>query len=259
VSHSKAVVQFSGGVGSWGAAGRAIERFGVDNVTLLFADTMIEDDDLYRFLDEATADLGVPLTRLADGRNPWEVFRDVKFIGNTRIDPCSRVLKRDLLRDWIDEHCDPTDTLVVLGIDWTEDHRLHRAAPRWEPFELWAPLCDEPYIDKVDLIDELRSKGINVPRLYEMGFPHNNCGGFCVKAGQAQFKKLLDLMPERYLRHEQEEARTIAIIGSEVAILRDRRGGETKPMTLRTFRERLGVDDTDFDAEEWGGCGCAID
>lgn len=256
---TKAVVQFSGGVGSWGAAGRTIERFGADNVTLLFADTQIEDDDLYRFLDEATADLGVPLTRLADGRNPWEVFRDVKFIGNTRIDPCSRVLKRDLLRDWIDEHCDPADTLVVLGIDWTEEHRLHRAAPRWEPFELWAPLCDEPYIDKVDLIDELRSKGINVPRLYEMGFPHNNCGGFCVKAGQAQFAKLLDLMPERYLRHEQEEARTIAQIGSDVAILRDRRGGMTKPMTLKQFRVRLEVDVDDYDAEEWGGCGCAID
>jgi hypothetical protein len=259
VTHTKAVVQFSGGVGSWAAAHRTIERFGPDNVTLLFADTMIEDEDLYRFLEETTADLGVPLVTLADGRNPWEVFRDVRFIGNTRIDPCSKVLKRDLLRAWIEEHCDPAETLVVLGIDWTEDHRLRRAAPRWEPYALWAPLCDEPYVDKVDLIDELRSKGINVPRLYEMGFPHNNCGGFCVKAGQAQFKKLLDLMPERYLRHEQEEARTIAAIGSDVAILRDRRGGTTKPMTLRAFRERLEVDVSDFDAEEWGGCGCAID
>jgi hypothetical protein len=259
MTHTKAVVQFSGGVGSWGASRRAIERFGADNVTLLFADTMIEDEDLYRFLDQTVADLGCEFVRLADGRNPWEVFRDVKFIGNTRIDPCSRVLKRDLLRDWIETHCDPADTLVVLGIDWTEDHRLQRAIPRWEPYTLWAPLCDAPYVDKVDLLDDLAAKGIDIPRLYTLGFPHNNCGGFCVKAGQAQFAKLLDLMPERYLRHEQEEARTIAQIGSEVAILRDRRGGTTKPMTLRSFRERLEVDVSDYDAEEWGGCGCAID
>ncbi|WP_373067576.1 hypothetical protein [Gemmatimonas sp.] len=259
MTHTKAVVQYSGGVGSWGSALRAVERFGRDNVTLLFADVLMEDEDLYRFLEETEADIGIEITRLSDGRNPWQVFRDVKFVGNTRIDPCSKILKRDLLRQWIDDHCDPAETLVVLGIDWTEDHRLHRAAPRWEPFTLWAPLCDEPYIDKVDLVEELKARGVQIPRLYTMGFPHNNCGGFCVKAGQAQFKKLLDEMPERYKFHEQQEQETRVHLGKDVAILRDRRGGTTKPMTLKAFRERIGVDDTDYDAEEWGGCGCAID
>ena len=259
MTHTKAVVQYSGGVGSWGSALRAVERFGRDNVTLLFADVLMEDEDLYRFLGETEADIGIEITRLSDGRNPWQVFRDVKFVGNTRIDPCSKILKRDLLRQWIDDHCDPAETLVVLGIDWTEDHRLHRAAPRWEPFTLWAPLCDEPYIDKVDLVEELKARGVQIPRLYTMGFPHNNCGGFCVKAGQAQFKKLLDEMPERYKFHEQQEQETRVHLGKDVAILRDRRGGTTKPMTLKAFRERIGVDDTDYDAEEWGGCGCAID
>jgi len=37
----RAVVQMSGGVGSWGAARRTVERYGRDAVTLLFADTMI--------------------------------------------------------------------------------------------------------------------------------------------------------------------------------------------------------------------------
>ena len=253
----RAVVQYSGGIGSWGAARRTIERFGAENTTLLFADTQIEDEDLYRFLNQTEADLGIEITRIADGRNPWEVFRDVKFIGNTRIDPCSKVLKRDLLRDYIEEHFDPADTTIVLGIDWTEIHRLERAAPRWEPWELWAPLCEAPYIDKDELLANLTAKGIAIPRLYTLGFPHNNCGGFCVKAGQAQFAKLLEEFPERYKRHEEEEAETITVLGKDVAILRDRRGGTTKPM--KTFRERLGKDHDDYDAEEWGGCGCAID
>lgn len=255
----RAVVQYSGGIGSWGAARRAIERFGADNVTLLFADTQIEDDTLYTFLEQTEADLGCEMIRIADGRNPWEVFRDVKFIGNTRIDPCSRVLKRDLLRDHIETHFDSADTVVVLGIDWTETHRLDKAKPRWDPWELWAPLCEAPFVEKDELLALLESKGIEVPRLYRLGFPHNNCGGFCVKAGQAQFAKLLKEFPERYKRHETEEQETITVLGKEVAILRDRRGGTTKPLTLRTFRERLGVDHDDYDKEEWGGCGCAID
>ena len=253
----KAIVQFSGGVGSWAAAKRAVDIY--DEVTLLFADTLIEDADLYRFLDEAAENIGAPLVKIADGRTPWEVFRDVKFIGNTRIDPCSLVLKRDLLRAWIEEHADPADTAIVLGIDWTESHRLDRATPRWEPWTLVAPMCDAPYMDKPEVLAWLQAEGIEPPRLYAMGFPHNNCGGFCVKAGQAQFKLLLEQMPERYMGHEREEQITRVSIGKDVAILRDRRGGTTKPMTLEAFRERLGVDGSDYDAEEWGGCGCAID
>lgn len=290
----KAVVQFSGGVGSWAAAKRTVERFGAENTTLLFADTLIEDEDLYRFLDEAVANVGAEFVRLADGRTPWEVFRDVRFIANTRIDPCSQILKRDLLRKWIEANCAP-DTTVVLGIDWTEIHRLERAKPRWAPYDLWAPMCDEPLIDKPDVLDWLRAEGIEPPRLYAMGFPHNNCGGFCVKAGQAHFKLLLDQMPERYAEHEAEEEATRVFLGKDVSILRDRskagvaaheaehgpiegQADKTVPLTLRRFRERLqagantpiaaittpneasiATDPTLFDEYDWGGCGCAID
>lgn len=253
-----AVVQFSGGVGSWAAAKRVVEQDGFDDVTLLFADTLIEDEDLYRFLDDAAADIGVPITRIADGRTPWEVFEDVRYLGNTRVDPCSKILKRDPLRKWIEDNCDPQETVVVLGIDWTEIHRLERAAPRWHPWTLWAPLCDELDTDKESLLAELREAGIRPPRLYEMGFPHNNCGGFCVKAGQAQFKKLYEEMPDRYVEHELQEQRLQSILGKNVTILRDRRGGETKRLSLRDFRIRL-EEKGEVDPYDWGGCGCALD
>jgi hypothetical protein len=98
--------------------------------------------------------------------------------------------------------------------------------------------------------------GIEPPRLYKMGFHHNNCGGFCIKAGQAQFARLLTTMPERYARHERREQELRDYLGKDIAILRDRRGGDTKPMTLREFRERLEHDAKAFDSFDWGGCGC---
>jgi len=41
-----------------------------------------------------------------------------------------------------------------------------------------------------------------------------------------------------------------------VAILRDRRGGVTRPLTLRSFRRRLECDAGDFKRGQWGACSC---
>lgn len=179
----KHVVMFSGGVGSFCAAERAIEAHGEEHVQLLFTDTLIEDQSLYEFLEAAERHLAVPLIKIADGRNPWQVFRDRRFIGNTRVDPCSDELKRKLARSWMEERYGPEEACVHLGISWDEEHRLRAAAERWKPYECFAPMCDDPRLTRQQMLDRLRAAGIEPPALYALGFPHNNCGGFCVKAG----------------------------------------------------------------------------
>lgn len=249
------VVMFSGGVGSWAAARRVVGRHGTAGVTLLFADTLIEDEDLYRFLDDAARDLGVPVTRIAEGRTPWQVFADEKFLGNTRVDPCSKILKRQFMRRWIEEHCDPAATTVYLGIDWTEEHRFTAARERWLPWRVEAPMCEAPYVGKADLLLDLASRDIEVPRLYRLGFPHNNCGGGCVKAGQGHFALLLRTLPERFAEWERNEEALREQLG-DVAILRDRTGGVTRPLPLVELRRRVEADDARVDQLDFGGCGC---
>jgi 3'-phosphoadenosine 5'-phosphosulfate sulfotransferase (PAPS reductase)/FAD synthetase len=252
---ARRVVMFSSGAGSWAAAKRVAERHGTDELTLLFADTLIEDEDNYRFLTQAAENVGGELVRLEEGRDPWQVFFDVRFLGNTRIDPCSRVLKRELLRKWLDQNCDPADTTVYLGIDWSEVHRLERAAGYWEPWAVEAPLCDRPYLSKRDALAWLRSEGIEPPRLYAAGFAHANCGGFCVKGGQAQFANLLRFDRQRYLHHETREQELREHLEADVAILRDRTGGKVRPLTMREFRERYEAQGL-FDMDDHSGCAC---
>lgn len=251
------VVMFSGGVGSWGAARRTADMHGTEGLVLLFADTRIEDPDLYRFLDEAAADIGAPLVRVADGRTPFEVFRDVRYLGNSRIAPCSRVLKQEPTRKWMAENA--PDATVVLGIDWTEEHRLDGARKGWAPWAVEAPLCDRPLVMKTDLLNDLEARGIKRPALYREGFAHNNCGGGCVRAGIGQFAHLYRSRPETFAYWEEGEADMRALLTTNVTILRDRTGDVTRPMTLRELRTRLVAKPGMFDGEDWGGCGCFVD
>lgn len=249
------VVMFSGGLGSWLTARRVRDEHGVDGLTLLFADTLIEDEDTYRFLDDAAADIGVPLTRVADGRDIWQVFKDDRFLGNTRLANCSKFLKQKPCREWLDANCD-ADAMVYVGIDWSERHRLPAIMKGWAPYKVEAPMADPPLLDKSAMQLECLKAGIALPRLYRAGFAHNNCGGGCVRAGQAQFELLLRENPARYAEWERNEQGVREHLDADVAILRDRTGGTLRPLTLRRFRERLHTQPDLFDPLDFGGCGC---
>lgn len=263
----KHVVMFSGGLCSWATAKIVAQRHGTDNLTLLFCDTKIEDEDTYRFLDEAAANVGGELVKISDGRDPWQVFFDARFLGNTRVDPCSKILKRDLSDAWLKENCDPKDTICYVGIHWSESDRYSRWDKnrlRWSGVKHryedngWvchAPLCDRPLIGMDEIKAWAGREGLLEQRLYKMGFAHANCGGFCVKGGHGHFKNLLDKMPERYAYHEAKEQEFIKFIGKDVSIMKDRTGGTTKTLTLKQFRERCedGIPCNLFDV---GGCNC---
>jgi hypothetical protein len=76
-----------------------------------------------------------------------------------------------------------------------------------------------------------------------------------VRAGQAQFERLRLYMPARYKVWEQGERELRSYLGKDVAILRDWAGGGG-PLTLEEFRERLEVQPSLFDDQDFGGCGC---
>ena len=235
-------------------AKRVAEASGTDSLALLFADTKMEDADTYRFVDEAAANVGGRLVKIADGRDVWQIFHDKRYLGNTRVDPCSRILKRELMRDWLEANCDPERATIYLGFDWTEPHRIEGARNRWAPWKVEFPMTQPPYIDKDEMRRLAEAEGLQPSELYRLRFPHSNCGGFCVKAGQAQFDLLLRAYPERYRYHEQKEQELREHLGKDVAILRDRRGGETKPLTLRAFRERMEAGESH--QLDWGDCHC---
>lgn len=289
------VVMFSGGRGSYATALRVRDRHGLDGLVLLFADVSGEDEDTYRFLVEAAADVfGVPLapppepTRdgylqqaeqvpglvwVTEGRTIWDVFRDKRYLGNSRVANCSHELKQKPSRAWLDG-LDPATTTIYVGIGWDEQQRLagvrsgyaHPVDRRcegacrslWErrtgrrlegpgcrfllPYaEQWhveAPLTGPPYLDSGAIDALMSSRGIRRPRLYDYGLPHGNCGGGCVRSGMGQFLTLLEHRPDRYAEWEANEEALRAFLGKPVSIVREWPKGGARPITLRSLRER---------------------
>lgn len=264
------VITLSYGIASWAAGKRVVERHGPENAVLVFTDTKYEDADTYAWGESAAKNIGAPLVVIADGRDPWQVFHDVRLIGNTHADPCSRVLKREPLARWLAENCDPKDTMVYFGIHWSESDRFSRydrdrgewlgikhrmAALGWTAS---APLCEPPLLGAHELHEWAKREGLWEQALYREGWSHANCAGRCVKQGKAGWARLLRKRPESYLECEEKEQAMRDHLGKDVAILRDRRNGTTKPLTLRAFRlelETVGQQGDLFDDGE-GGCAC---
>lgn len=211
------------------------------DVRLVMARLPNEDPDVWRLCAAVSADLGVPIEYIGLDKTPWDIFWEEGVIGNSRIDPCSRRLKREVLAAWMQAHCDPATTILHLGITYHEVERMIAVRANWSHagWQVDAPLADDPTVTREYLIAQCQTRYGFIPRLYSMGFAHANCGGACVKAGQAQWARLLWYLPDVYAWWEQQE--TAFNSGREriVAILRDRRGGMTTPLLLSTFRAQM--------------------
>lgn len=214
-----------------------------------------------RFLLKLASDARSLMPRLvwiAEGRTPWEVFRDVRFIGNSRVDPCSKILKREFLDDYIGRHFSPADTVQYFGLDANEEHRLERLQARREGWHICAPMIEWGSVFKEMVRDELDRTGVRRSRSYDLGAAHDNCSMTCVKAGQASWQLALIKRPEAYAYAESEERKTKAHIGrDDIGVLKDRRGGKSHAMDLETFRKRVQAG-MQVDMFDIGGCGCAV-
>jgi len=253
------IVMFSGGSGSWAAGKRVANHYGTDNLTLLFADTKFEDEDTYRYLHDAAANIGVEPTIVADGRDIWQVFTDEGFLANSRVDLCSRILKREICDRWITERFTPEECRIWVGIDFSEVHRLERMAARKLPYIYDSPLLWEPILTKAEIHEWSNAEGIKQQRLYDIGMPHANCGGGCVKAGQAHFRRLYENFPERYKLWEEKEQELYRNVPRTRPFLRRRIDGKNHYLSLKEFRETVLEASSDIDQQDWGGCGCFID
>jgi len=180
------------------------------------------------------------------------------------VDPCSKHLKRQLLDRWMRENCDPPTTRSVVGVGEWEKHRFHGRGEkpglyrrmRERGWEFEAPLIDHrPAMSRADIYSWLDREFIDPPALSEEGFDTNNCGGFCVKMGHKQAKRLYYSRRSRYDWHAGQEQLSQQHIGTTSTVLADRTGGKKVPLSLVQMAERIENND-ECSLFSQPACGC---
>lgn len=212
------IIFFSGGKSSFSVADWVKEKYPEDNILLYFTDTKWENDDLYRFIYQASDRLELPMLTHAHGLNPIELMFEKKLVYNSRIGDCSKILKMKVSRDYLKKGIEPpivewrnreylkqddfvTGATLYFGIGWDEEHRAGPIRANWKPFSVEFPLID----NMIDNNATLKKYNLRQPVLYDLGFTHNNCNGRCVKAGQGHHRNLKQQMPDEFKKLMEQE------------------------------------------------------
>ena len=260
---------FSGGASSAYVAKWVVDNYGVENCTLLFTDTLWEDKDNIRFMEEVAEYIGIDITTQRDGRTPEEVFFELKFLGNSRFAKCSEDLKVKQTLIFIEEErLKGIEPILYFGIGPHEKHRADNLSRHYEHFPLEPTKCCFPMIDsincdlKVKYIIENEWK-IKLPRMYELGFSHANCSGRCVRGGMRHYANLYLIWPDIFAKQEDMERRFNKEFNLSVSILKKDGHSYTLEKLRKNFLEKMSIDElkkyvSEGEDEETIPCFCSF-
>lgn len=179
-----------------------------DEVVLLFHDTKEEDVDTYRFNVEMAARLDLPITERSDGRSVSELFEDEGAIANNRMAFCSRILKADQSKKYIQElrRSGVDEIIKVIGFSAHEWQRVQRATAHAESDGIVVrfPLIEDG-VTKQQCADWCLSMGVRPSSMYQWS-EHANCVG-CVRGGKAYWLKVKENRPDVFEARSEQERR----------------------------------------------------
>lgn len=176
-------------------------------------------------------------------RDPDQVFLKTKYLVGHKGARCTGELKKSVR--W--EHQKPDD-IVIIGYTVEEYERRHVHLQRSEPITKFWPILYQMKITKLDCRLILKSTGIEIPKMYQLGYKNNNCIG-CVKGQAGYWNKIRVDFPERFTEMaiiERKLKRTIC----------QRQWTENgKRVSQRIYRDELPIDLGNYKSEPDISCG----
>lgn len=259
--HNLYVVSLSGGASSAAAYLRALAIYPKDDVCAVFADTNIEHEDTYRFLNDIERLTGKVTHRINSGKTPFDISEEHNMIFNSRIAGCTQELKSVPIRKYV-RSLQNDDTRVFMCIGFNIDDR-YRKANRLKPYgrlpapiKTWAeigvavkyPLWVHPRV--IDPMSYVESFGLTLPLSYRvrrdtgLNFS-SNCGGTCFKAGIKYWRDAIVANPTAFQRAlAWENKMRLRPECAEYSILKSRKGGTVTAYPLQTlYEETMSGDD----------------
>jgi 3'-phosphoadenosine 5'-phosphosulfate sulfotransferase (PAPS reductase)/FAD synthetase len=201
------VVWFSCSAASAVAAKKTIELYGADNTIRVVNNPIKEEhEDNQRFLKDVEKWLGVTIEFAVNPKFPnascVEVW-DKGYMSGVHGAPCTRELKKKARQEW--ERNNHFDHLV-LGFTVDEKRRSDRF--KLTESDKLLPILVELAITKEDCFEILKRQGIELPRIYKLGFPNANCIG-CVKSSSPSYWSLVKQQFPEVFEQRAKQSRKI--------------------------------------------------
>lgn len=239
MKNKKIILWWSGGITSAVACKVALELFGDKNdCRVVMIDTMNEDSDTYRFKKDCEIWYGKEIesiTCISSGMNtPGYTFVDVGkeygsiqdvWIKHRSLNVatgaiCSTKLKRRV-REEYQETVSFDHQVFGYEFDKKECNRALSLSKNHPKAKGIYPLLMVGY-NKEDCINIVKQAGIEIPRMYKLGFRNNNCFGTgCVQGGIGYWQKMKVDFPDKFDAMADMEHRLTDMRGEPVTMLKD--------------------------------------
>lgn len=164
--------------------------------------------------------LGHKITYLKDEKynaSVDEVIKKTRYMSGVAGARCTKELKKAVRLNWQRE-----GDVHVFGMTAEEEHRIDNLIDTEPELDIFAPLIDLN-LNKTDCFKIMRDAGLELPKMYQLGYHNNNCVGCLKAAGAGYWNKIRVDFPEVFDRRaKQEELLNVALCKiSERKVMRE--------------------------------------
>lgn len=260
MENKKIICWWSGGITSAVACKTALDLFREKNeCRVIMIDTRNEDEDTYRFKNDCEKWFGVKIEKLSaitekpnysidcskdmyndytfvdiglNYENIQDVWTKHKSLNVATGAIFSTQLKRRVREKWQEEN---QYDYQVFGFEFDKKEinrglSLHKNHPKAKGI---FPLLMMGY-DKDNCLKIVQDAGIEIPRMYKLGFRNNNCFKTgCVQGGVGYWQKMQRDFPDKFETMAEMEHKLTYLRGEPVTMLKDQ-SNEAKKLVEET-------------------------
>lgn len=191
------VAWFSCGVTSAVMCKKLVQENDVE-FEIVYEDTGSEHESNKSFLSDCSSWIGreIKTIRSPFFKDHWDVIERIRYVNGPSGAACTRKLKREVRTqyEYASEIAGDKVTGHFYGFDSGEAKRAKSFIER-NPGSYF-PLL-RLGISKEECFSIITDAGIELPKMYQLGYGHNNCIG-CVKGGKGYWNKIRIDFPEAF-------------------------------------------------------------
>ncbi len=199
MENKKIIGWFSCGITSAVACKMTVDKYGKDNVVLIYFEIDSAHEDNERFILESEKWIGVKIERRRSKKykDQFDVIEKTRYVNGPGGARCTKELKKDV-RVAVEKEIKYEHQVFGFEFAKKEINRAIRFSQQYPHTSPIFPLI-ESKLTKEQCAGILLNAGIALPTMYTLGFHNNNCK-MCVKGGKGYANLIRTHFPEDFDR-----------------------------------------------------------